>query len=582
MKLLHRLKIVELDLELLSHIFSFLEKPCGLWSVRIVCRAFRAAANASVSRLHVQGRVLLHNACMCEMICDVSADLLSEMHKQHQDAGSEALRLPHCRCVGGVQLADACYGPVFLAHVTEATIEPHSSAHVEPARSREPCADGSCPVPVPAQVDVALAHMPRLQDIAIHVNLPPNPARYLKAVTNLSASLLAPSDLSGLADVRSVKSLWFSSRELVPAVCTSAFSHLRKLHVSVMVEQLPHMSALTFLTYLHFVLHGPGTPRLHPLEALTGLKTLVMSASVTEGNNPNRSSGWTFLGALTGLTRLQCFHLHYLMTSTSELVALTALTRLRMLQLGQIRQGHPSSQEGCKIPRELAFLETATGLETLNCYIATAYLEELSTSTRATVRGALSRLSCLRDLDVRLAFQHTDTYLPLELFCCAPGLSNLMYTWDGIIGALEPPSQGLFSGLRHLRSLQLDRLDPSGMPQLISAMLDGIDPPQLTRLDLVLDVLSPQIMESILRFPQLRDLHVYAAEASTPALLQMYYLTNLTWLELSADNDELGHFLDDNWEVLQKQIREAVSAHISRQRLAFGWPPLRVRVSRYW
>eukprot|EP00884_Botryococcus_braunii_P013464 jgi/Botrbrau1/22118/Bobra.0206s0042.1 len=570
-----RLKILDLNLELLSHIFSFLERPCGLWSVRNVCRAFRAAANACVSRLDVQGSVLLHNARMTRMIINVSADLLSEMHKRPPDVGSIALRLPHCRCVGGVKLADACYAPLFLAHVTEAAIEPHPRPPFKPDLTREPCADGSCPVPVPAHVDVALAHMPRLQDLILSVNLPPNPAHYLKAVTHLSASKVALSDLSALADVRSLKSLFLHSHELVPPVCTSAFAHLRTLEVPIKVEQLPHVSALTFLTYLSFQLHGPGAPRLRPLEALTGLNALVMRVPETaEAENPDRSSGWTFLGALTGLTRLHFYELEYLMVSMSELVALTALTCLRVLGLGNIRRGHPSFQEGCQIPRELAFLETAIGLEKLECIIAAKYLAKLSASARAAVQGALSRLSSLRDLDLTMDFQSTDTYVPLELFCCASCLSSLMYYWDGTIGELGPPSQAGLSRLPHLRRLELDVKKHSCTPELIGAMLDGIDPPKLTRLDLSIDYLSPPIMESILRFPHLRDLQVYADYAFTPALLQLFSLTGLTKLSVHAYGDELGLFEDHDREVLYKDILEAVTAHLSRQRLALGWPPL--------
>jgi hypothetical protein len=90
----------------------------------MVSRAFRAAANKSVSRLKVGGCILLQDAQLCSIKCKVSPDLLRALHKQPRDLeGLDPVRLPRCRCEGGVKLGNSCYAPEFLPHIIEAAID---------------------------------------------------------------------------------------------------------------------------------------------------------------------------------------------------------------------------------------------------------------------------------------------------------------------------------------------------------------------------------------------------------------------------------------------------------------------------
>eukprot|EP00884_Botryococcus_braunii_P013456 jgi/Botrbrau1/22110/Bobra.0206s0036.1 len=185
---IYRATIEDLSLELLSHIISFLEKPCGLWTTRMVSRTFRAAANRNVSRVRVSGCIILQDVQFETFTCRVSPELLRALHKQPRDLdGLDLNRLLYCRCEGGVKLGDACYAPEFLPHTCEATIRlpPSDIITTRPLRTEE-CTDATCLVPRPVPLEVALAHMPMLCELWFleQYRLPPTLITHLTSVTS--------------------------------------------------------------------------------------------------------------------------------------------------------------------------------------------------------------------------------------------------------------------------------------------------------------------------------------------------------------------------------------------------------------
>eukprot|EP00884_Botryococcus_braunii_P013458 jgi/Botrbrau1/22112/Bobra.0206s0038.1 len=585
-----RATIEDLSLELLSHIFSFLEKPCGLWTARMVSRAFRDAANGSVSRLKVEGRILLEDATIRLIICKVSPELLLALHKQPSDAeGLNPNRLPRCQFGGRVKLEDACYAPEFLPHIIEAAISlpPSGSITTRPLRTEE-CTDATCLVPRPVPLEVALAHMPMLRRLWLtgHCRLPPPLSTHLTSVTSLKLGKedISHDELAAFASIRSIRSLGLEthmkdvdhSAGQVQIVCSGAFSHLRSLSLETVRAHVWCLSALTWLTRLSLTVCGSGEVRLDPLAALTGLQELRISLGHVWAPDDERiSASCSFLGALTGLTSLNLDNGGWVLDNTSELLALTALARLRNLSLGPI-PSPPSYEDGFELPRELAFLGTATTLQDLECGIEVEYFHWLTTPAYAALQHALARLGSLTCLQLDCVYFDEDTlpcsYVPLELCSCATGLRSLMLEsfWNY---PDEAPRQGMFSSLQHLQCLNMRYYQD---PLQAVSLLNGINPPQLTRLALAVDdvSLTPDVMESILRFTHLRDLELTINTASLCFLLQLCSLPSLTRLKVHKSYDDDSGLSDAAWLVVVEETLAAVQAILKRLRQESGWPPL--------
>eukprot|EP00884_Botryococcus_braunii_P005133 jgi/Botrbrau1/14620/Bobra.0364s0004.1 len=600
-----RFTINDLTLELLSHIFSFLEKPWALWTLRMVSRDFRAAANLSVSCLNLCKGMRTEGAQIRDMTCSVSAQLLDSLHERPQDLEDTlpALR-SRCRCQGGLKLGHACYGPGFLHHVTKAELWPNRVFERDTSTGLESCKDALCPAPQHVPLEVALAHMPKLQSLRLHPEIS-TPA--VSALTNITCLSLSHSHanqayLAALADSRALKSLnvqfWGNddvplgySAELAQAVCSPAFSHLRALQLDLDVAHVSHLSGLTCLTNLFLSLGGLGDPHLGTLAVLTGLQSLTITCHLpgefefedTDSDDeddlsPFEWSGWPFLGALKGLTSLTIFPSSAFVLSGSDVLPLTCLTRLQTLTLGIAQCIEPSYQENLPLPRELAFLGTATALEELDLGLNSKYIPALTPSAYTAVQDVLRRLTRLTSL--YLDFGTSWEYQPpnfgtLELFACVPSLRVFKFPDKGSpetpTGA---PQAGLLAATTQLRSLTaLSWLHP---PHIVS-LLDSLNPPLLTHLCLSCDSLSPPVIQSILRHTKLRALALRVVSLSVDTLQQLP-LTGLTKLRLEAETSE-GPALF-GWRSLEREPVEALLAQLNRQRNESGWPP--IKTSEDW
>eukprot|EP00884_Botryococcus_braunii_P013673 jgi/Botrbrau1/22306/Bobra.0138s0057.1 len=585
-----RATIDDLSEEVMSHIVSFLEKPCGLWTVRVVSRAFRDAANRNVSRLKVSGCIALQNAQMCSIICRVSPELLRALHKHPEDLeGLSPMRLPRCQCEGGVKLGDACFAPGFLPHIIEADIEslPQGAITTRSLRTEE-CTDATCLLPRPVPLEVALAHMPMLRQFRLlkRYRLPPNVIPHLTSLTSLELNTdVSHDELAALASIRSFKSLGLAIRRVdddhsarqVQTVCSGAFSHLRSLSLESVKARVWCVSALTYLTRLSLTLPNSGDERLEHLALLTGLRELHIR--LWHGYPKHRIVRSSFLGALTGLTRLDLENNGWDSGDPWERFALTALSRLRELSLGII-PGPPSYLEGSPLPRELAFLGTATALLELNCAIVLAYFEQLSTSAYAALRHALARLGSLTHLYLEYCGKEETphSYRPIELCSCAASLRSLVFD-DACAEADEAPRQGMFYTLQHLQCLHLMYVWNS---QHIVSMLDSINPPQLAQLVLGVDSVTPAMMEPILRHTQLRDLGLYIGDSASllPCLRQLSSLASLTRLRVSPRYGDAVEVLSAaGGQSVVEETMATVQADLKRLRHETGWPPLQLELT---
>lgn len=159
-----------------------------------------------------------------------------------------------------------------------------------------------------------------------------------------------------------------------------------------------------------------------------------------------------------------------------------------------------------------------------------------------------------------------DVFLALRLFSSAHNLRTLsiVHPVPTLAERLAPP-RGLVSSLQQLRSLSLP--DTHFTPHVIS-ILDGINPPQLTRLSLKCNNLSPSLLQSITRFSELRDL--YLRVTSGPVGLWQLFST-LTGLM----NLRLGTPRHVTWD---QDSKETLVSHIDEWHRRFGWPSIDVEV----
>eukprot|EP00884_Botryococcus_braunii_P020991 jgi/Botrbrau1/7576/Bobra.0159s0025.1 len=556
----YRLTIMELALELLCHIFSFLPKPEGLRAVRMVCRAFRAAANGCVSQVEIPGRICVPGADIVLICCPFSAELLCDLHKKLQEQGSLPEKLDTTDPWVVFSLNDVFHGPNFLARATKARI-----SHGTTNRSSF--------LPYHASLEDTLANMPLLQEVSFdtYSNFPSQPELVLRNVTHIGFDEWRYSDaLVSLTRMSSLKSLRLSSYNLsdeelpdslASLFCTTAFSQLSTLCMPVAMSDVSQLSALTSLTRLIVDLRGTSLSA-SALRGLTGLRHLEI---VARGLYPvdNKASrvtptGRSFLGALTGLTCFRLTGAPKLMSNLSELGALTALTRLQRLEIPQI-PGPPTLREGCPLPLELAVLGTATALQHLQLDVSSAFIAGLTPSAQAALQDALSRLPALTHvaLTVRIAILRftrwhrevplPDRILPLRLFSGASHLQSLRYGVYprplGLSGSSRSlggkpgeaaPQQGVLSACRMLQRLEL-QLEPAPSSQ-VASLLEGITAPHLTKLHLGVGLLTLPLMQAIVRFTTLTHLSVAACYPSRGALLQMPALSQLLELELWGRN----------------------------------------------
>lgn len=149
----------------------------------------------------------------------------------------------------------------------------------------------------------------------------------------------------------------------------------------------------------------------------------------------------------------------------------------------------------------------------------------------------MPRLSRLTHLEMDVRFGEEDTQVsswdPLELVSCTTSLRSLQYygVSQDSVAAPVLSLQGAFSNLRLLYSLSLCHEESA---QYLIPLLDGINPPQLTSLELAPDSVSLPLMHSIRRFGQLRDLCFWGGSASVASLLQLFSLTSLTGIRLGV------------------------------------------------
>lgn len=130
----------------------------------------------------------------------------------------------------------------------------------------------------------------------------------------------------------------------------------------------------------------------------------------------------------------------------------------------------------------------------------------------------------------------------------------------------------MLSSLQHLCSLELNSVVQDATH--VATLLDGINPPELTHLDVCPDSLSPGLMQSILRFTELKVLYLAAGSASRPSLLQLFSLTTLEELRLlGCERDDSGQFTDAVWETLKSEILEALDSLMQHMRLQAGLSP---------
>jgi hypothetical protein len=357
-------------------------------------------------------------------------------------------------------------------------------------------------------------------------------------------------------------------------ICSGAFTHLRSLSLESVIADFRCLSALPCLTGLSLILRGSGELRLEPLAALTGLKEL--SINLLERNVGNHAS-CSFLGALTGLTGLILANpAGWRGDNKSQLFTLTALACLKKLHLGFI-PSPPSYADESHLPRELAFLKTSTTLQDFKCDIAVKYFQELSIPASEALQHALAKLTCLTCLQLLGFDVDTNTpysYLPLELCLCAASLRSLVFEEGWSSRAAESPRQGMLSSLQHLQCLDLKTFQDSVH---IVSLLDGIHPPQLSKLALAHTSLTFDVMESILRFTKLRDLQLWSGSASLPSFLQLFSLDSLTRLAVHAPRSDDGDYVShDAWISEVEDTLAAVQENFKRLRHECGWPPLKV------
>lgn len=318
----------------------------------MVNKAFRDAANGYVTRLKLEGCILLQDVRICKMSCRVSPALLRELHQRPSVVPKPnfpwgRVWLPDCRCKGGLKLGEACYFPGFLRHIIEATIYNFSGCFekdIQALRSMDVCTDSSCEVPRPALLENALAHMPNLTQLKLKdgVTLCPSLIRHLTSLKSLEVKDSVRHDgLAALAGVCPLEALSLSHTlkegkstehsknhfaRPIQVIGSPAFSHLRMLGVCPFTEDLHRLSVLTSLRELYLTLHGFEEPRLESLAALTGLKELYISNTKLDRLWNHFTASCPFLGALTGLTSLGLCCVDDLFDDTSELIALTVLS----------------------------------------------------------------------------------------------------------------------------------------------------------------------------------------------------------------------------------------------------------------
>eukprot|EP00884_Botryococcus_braunii_P020998 jgi/Botrbrau1/7582/Bobra.0159s0031.1 len=593
----YRLTIMDLALELLCHVFSFLPKPEGLRLVRSVSRGFRAAANRCVSQVRISGSIMVPGAGISKIVCRVSAELLCQLHKSLQDQENSTKQIPAELPWVVFSVKGIFHGPKFLAHVTKVRIN-----NMEDGHSQDRCR--SCCLPHPASLEDTLANMPLLEKVVFgsDYSIPSRLDRMLKNVTHIDVE-----EYNGrkkwlpLTRISSLKSLCvkfaymgISSDSSGSPFCTTAFSQLSALHMPVVMSEFFQLSGLTSLTRLAVDYNSPGPPGFtaSALGGLTGLSHLKIDASVfsTWEDNATRvtTTGWSCLGALTGLTCFSLTGAPMLMSNLSELGALTALTRLQRLEIREI-PGPPTLGARCPLPLELAVLGTATALEHLELEPSSAYIAGLNPPAQAALQDALSRLPALTHVELKVAAkgdvwglegpiqeeEHlADPFLPLQLLSSASRLLSLQYTFPGRGDTLPEDAaaqRGLLSGCHRLRSLVLKRASSSQA----ATLLDGLTAPHLTKLSLDVDLFTLPVMQAVLRFTTLTDLSLYASYESRVAVLQLPALSQLLELKLGVypkqgrDNET-----DLVWQEWWSEFVKGLLDQLNCRRLAACLPPL--------
>eukprot|EP00884_Botryococcus_braunii_P023084 jgi/Botrbrau1/945/Bobra.0167s0054.1 len=620
-----RATMEDLNLELLGHILSLLEQPCGLWPLRMVSRAFRAAANRNMSRIKVKGCILLQDVQIGSIICRVSPELLCALHKQPPDLeGIVAIQAPPNRWRHGMNIGDAFYACDLLPHIIEAAVilPPSGGITARPVRAEE-CTDAVSLAPRAVPLEVALAHMPLLRRVRLprKYRLPPNLIPHLTNVTSLELEeTVSDDELAALAGVRSIQSLSLTlvtkedvdlSASQVPLICSGAFSHLRNLGLDAIMEgaedesdpetaviaegmlmaHVWRLSALTSLTGLSLSLSvSEDGARLDPLAALTGLRELhiLLAKRFIDQSFECISASCSFLGSLTGLTSLELDVRVCLLGPASELVPRDALARLRKLSMW-FGPCPPNLGDGFPL---LAFLGSATALQELECTFLLEHIHELvHTPTYEALQHALAALGSLTHLRLTALDLDWDTgytLAPLELCACASSLRSLVFEDFCRTGAHVAPRQGMFSSLHHLQCLKL-RIDQPSLH--MARLLEGINPPELTKLILNVDNLRPNLMEPIRRFKQLRELELWSDPNSLRSLLQhreavvpqLCSLPRLTRLAVHVRDGYPEFFYceehAEDWRGVVGETLTAVQSVLRRMRHQSAWPLLELEMS---
>eukprot|EP00884_Botryococcus_braunii_P020996 jgi/Botrbrau1/7580/Bobra.0159s0029.1 len=592
----YRLTIMDLALELLCHVFSFLPKPEGLRLVRTVSRGFRAAANRCVSQVRISGSIMVPGAEISEIVCRVSAELLCQLHKSLQDQENSTKQIPAELPWVVFSVKGIFHGPKFIAHVTKVRIDDMEDGH-----SQERCR--SCCLPHPALLEDTLANMPLLEEVVFDsdYSIPSRLERALKNVTHIGVEECNKrQNWLPLTRISSLKSLCVNSAYMEDSdssgspFCTTTFSQLSALHMPVVMSELFQVSGLTSLTRLAVHYGSPGPPGFtaSALGGLTGLSHLKIDAKdvCSWEDNATRvtTPGWSCLGALTGLTCFSLTGAPKLMSNLSELGALTALTRLQRLEIRQI-PGPPTLREGCPLPLELAVLGTATALEHLELEPSSAYIAGLNPPAQAALQDALSCLPALTHVEMKVAAEGevwglegpiqeeehlADPFLPLQLLSSASRLLSLQYTFPGRGDTLPEDAaaqRGLLSGCHRLRSLVLKRASSSQA----ATLLDGLTAPHLTKLSLDVDLFTLPVMQAVLRFTTLTDLSLYASYASRVAVLQLPALSQLLELKLGVYTKQgRDNETDLVWQEWWSEFVKGLLDQLNCRRLAACLPPL--------
>eukprot|EP00884_Botryococcus_braunii_P013461 jgi/Botrbrau1/22115/Bobra.0206s0040.3 len=103
-------------------------------------------------------------------------------------------------------------------------------------------------------------------------------------------------------------------------------------------------------------------------------------------------------------------------------------------------------------------------------------------------------------------------YRPLKLCCCAASLWSLKFHDSWGVKAAEAPRHGMLSSLQHLQRLAV--VNHQNYLYVVN-LLNGINPPQLTKLFLHVNKFWPELMEPMLCFLQLRDLELWSAGSAS-------------------------------------------------------------------